>query len=116
MSHSSVSTTVRAAKNLGFRCTLVEDACATRDLPYKGGILSAEHVQQTEMAIMADNFATLALTKDAAKPATRRRRQLLGPLGRKRRASKPSDIFIPTFPPGYRPFDRTIHRLFREQR
>jgi hypothetical protein len=24
----------------------------------------AEHVQQTEMAIMADNFATLALTKD----------------------------------------------------
>jgi len=64
MSHSSVSTTVRAAKNLGFRCTLVEDACATRDLPYKGGILSAEHVQQTEMAIMADNFATLALTKD----------------------------------------------------
>lgn len=65
MSHSSVSTTRRAAKNLGFRCTLVEDACATRDLgPYKGGVLSAEHVQQTEMAIMADNFATLALTKD----------------------------------------------------
>ncbi|MGO4002545.1 MULTISPECIES: cysteine hydrolase family protein [Pseudomonas] len=64
MSHSSVSTTVRAAKNLGFRCTLVEDACATRDLPYKGGVLSAEQVQQTEMAIMADNFATLALTQD----------------------------------------------------
>ncbi|AKJ98410.1 MULTISPECIES: cysteine hydrolase family protein [Pseudomonas] len=64
MSHSSVSTTVRAAKNLGFRCTLVEDACATRDLPHKGGVLSAEHVHQTEMAIMADNFATLALTRD----------------------------------------------------
>ncbi|CAN1603286.1 cysteine hydrolase [Pseudomonas sp. B21-028] len=64
MSHSSVSTTVRAAKNLGFRCTLVEDACTTRDLPHKGGVLSAEHVHQTEMAIMADNFATLALTHD----------------------------------------------------
>ena len=64
MSHSSVSTTVRAAKNLGFRCTLVEDACATRDLPYKGGVLTAEQVQQTEMAIMADNFATLAQTQD----------------------------------------------------
>ena len=62
MSHSSVSTTVRAAKNLGFRCTLIEDACATRDLPYKGGVLSAAHVHQTEMAIMGDNFATLALT------------------------------------------------------
>ncbi|QXI30170.1 cysteine hydrolase family protein [Pseudomonas vanderleydeniana] len=64
MSHSSVSTTVRAAKNLGFRCTLVEDACATRDLPHKGEIISAAQVQRTEMAIMADNFATLALTRD----------------------------------------------------
>ena len=64
MSHSSVSTTVRAAKNLGFRCTLVEDACATRDLPFKGRVLSAERVQEAEMAIMADNFATLALTQD----------------------------------------------------
>ncbi|MDR9753823.1 cysteine hydrolase family protein [Pseudomonas sp. SZMC_28357] len=63
MSHSSVSTTVRAAKNLGFRCTLVEDACATRDLPFKDGVLSAEQVQQTEMAIMSDNFATLAQTQ-----------------------------------------------------
>ena len=62
--YATLPYTVRAAKNLGFRCTLVEDACATRDLPYKGGILSADHVQQTEMAIMADNFATLALTKD----------------------------------------------------
>ena len=64
MSHSSVSTTVRAAKNLGFRCTLVEDACATRDLPFKGRVLSAAVVQEAEMAIMADNFATLALTQD----------------------------------------------------
>ncbi|MBV6751870.1 cysteine hydrolase [Pseudomonas chlororaphis] len=64
MSHSSVSTTVRAAKNLGFRCTLVEDACATRDLPYKDEIISAAQVQRTEMAIMADNFATLALTRE----------------------------------------------------
>ncbi|MNR08322.1 Streptothricin hydrolase [compost metagenome] len=64
MSHSSVSTTVRAAKNHGFRCTLVEDACATRDLPFKDGVISALDVQRTEMAIMADNFASVALTKD----------------------------------------------------
>jgi hypothetical protein len=38
MSHSSVSTTVRRAKNW-FRCTLVEDACATRDLAFKGGVI-----------------------------------------------------------------------------
>ncbi|TDV71934.1 cysteine hydrolase family protein [Pseudomonas sp. LP_7_YM] len=64
MSHSSVSTTVRAAKDYGFRCTLVEDACATRDLPAPHGVIKAELVQQAEMAIMNDNFAKLALTKD----------------------------------------------------
>ena len=64
MSHSSVSTTVRAAKDYGFRCTLVEDACATRDLPTRDGIIPAADVQRTEMAIMNDNFATLARTLD----------------------------------------------------
>ncbi|MEB0206131.1 cysteine hydrolase family protein [Pseudomonas sp. CCC3.1] len=64
MSHSSVSTTVRAAKDYGFRCTLVEDACATRDLPTPDGIIKAADVQRTEMAIMNDNFATLTLTKN----------------------------------------------------
>ena len=64
MSHSSVSTTVRAAKDYGLRCTLVEDACATRDLPTPDGIITAAQVQKTEMAIMNDNFATLTLTKN----------------------------------------------------
>lgn len=64
MSHSSVSTTVRAAKDYGFRCTLVEDACATRDLPTANGVISAADVQRTEMAIMNDNFATLTQTKN----------------------------------------------------
>lgn len=57
MSHSSVSTTVRRAKDYGYRCTLVEDACTTRDLPFKGGVIPAAQIQQSEMAIMADNFA-----------------------------------------------------------
>ncbi|WP_019407866.1 cysteine hydrolase family protein [Pseudomonas psychrophila] len=64
MSHSSVSTTVRAAKDHGFRCTLVEDACATRDLPTPNGVISAADVQRIEMAIMNDNFATLTLTEN----------------------------------------------------
>lgn len=60
MSHSSVSTTVRRAKDYGYRCTLAEDACATRDLSFKGGVIPAAQVQQTELAIMADNFACVA--------------------------------------------------------
>lgn len=57
MTHSSVSTTVRAAKDYGYRCTLVERACATRDLPMGDSTLDAAQVHAIEMAILADNFA-----------------------------------------------------------
>ena len=59
-----VDMAVRDAADRGYLVTLVEDACATRDLPFKGRVLSAAVVQEAEMAIMADNFATLALTQD----------------------------------------------------
>ncbi|MGY4532550.1 nicotinamidase-related amidase [Pseudomonas sp. TE3786] len=59
MTHSSISTTVRACKDYGYRCTLVDSACATRDLPYGNGVISAAEVHRTEMAILADNFAAL---------------------------------------------------------
>ncbi|WP_447591506.1 cysteine hydrolase family protein [Aquipseudomonas campi] len=59
MSHSSVSTTVRAAKDYGYRCTLVDAACATRDLPYAGGLIEAGVLHRAEMAALADNYATL---------------------------------------------------------
>lgn len=57
MTHSSVSTTVRAAKDYGYRCTLVDKACATRDLPWQDGSVEAEQVHRMEMTILADNFA-----------------------------------------------------------
>ena len=57
MTHSSVSTTVRAAKDYGYRCTLVDKACATRDLPMGDGAIDAEQVHCMEMTILADNFA-----------------------------------------------------------
>ena len=57
MTHSSVSTTIRAAKDYGYRCTLVDKACATRDLPMGDGSIDAEQVHRMEMTILADNFA-----------------------------------------------------------
>lgn len=58
MTHSSVSTTVRAAKDYGYRCTLVDAACATRDLPdTAGGIATAADVHRLEVIALADNFA-----------------------------------------------------------
>lgn len=60
MTHSSVSSTVRAAKDFGYRCTLVDAACATRDLPgAEDQVISAAEVHRIEMIALADNFATL---------------------------------------------------------
>jgi nicotinamidase-related amidase len=59
MSHSSVSSTVRACKDYGYRCTLVDRACATRDLPSSSGTIAAADLHRMEMAALADNFATL---------------------------------------------------------
>ncbi len=59
MTHSSVSSTVRAMKDYGYRCTLVDKACATRNLPTPSGILSAAEVHRIEVAALADNFAVV---------------------------------------------------------
>lgn len=57
MTHSSVSTTVRAAKDHGYRCTLVDAACATRDLPYDGDLIPARDLHRMTLAALADNYA-----------------------------------------------------------
>lgn len=60
MTHSSISTTVRAAKDYGYRCTVVDAACATRDLPTPDGqVIAAAEVHRVEMIALADNFAAL---------------------------------------------------------
>jgi len=57
MTHMCVSTTVRAALDLGFRSTVVADACATRDLPSAGGVIPARSLHEAELAALADRFA-----------------------------------------------------------
>jgi nicotinamidase-related amidase len=60
MTHSSFSTTVRATKDYGYRCTLVDSACATRDLPtLDGQVISAADMHRAEMIALADNFAAV---------------------------------------------------------
>jgi nicotinamidase-related amidase len=60
MTHSCISTTVRASKDYGYRCTLVDAACATRDLPTPDGkVISAADMHRAEMIALADNFAVL---------------------------------------------------------
>lgn len=60
MTHSSISTTVRATKDYGYRCTLVDAACATRDLPTPDGtVISAAQMHRAEVIALADNFAAV---------------------------------------------------------
>lgn len=63
MSHMCVSSSVRAAFDLGFENFVCHDACATRDLPnVKGQTISADVVHDTAMAALQDRFATLVST------------------------------------------------------
>ncbi|MCU1716201.1 cysteine hydrolase family protein [Pseudomonas sp. 5P_3.1_Bac2] len=60
MTHSSISSTVRATKDYGYRCTVVDAACATRDLPTMDGqVISAADMHRTQMIALADNFAVV---------------------------------------------------------
>lgn len=57
MSHMCVDATTRAAFDYGFRCTVIEDACATRNLEHKGMIVEASKVHAAFMAALAVPYA-----------------------------------------------------------
>jgi nicotinamidase-related amidase len=65
MTHMCVSSTVRAALDLGYRTTVVADATATRDLPdpmvcpESHGVQPAETVHRATLAALADRFAII---------------------------------------------------------
>ena len=57
MTHMCVDTTVRAACDLGFACTLAHDACATLDLSFGGRTVAAQDVQCAYLAALDGVFA-----------------------------------------------------------
>ena len=57
MTHMCVDTTVRAACDLGFACTVAHDACATRDLTFGDATVPAHDVQTVYMASLNGLFA-----------------------------------------------------------
>jgi nicotinamidase-related amidase len=62
MSHMCIDATTRAAFDLGFECTVVEDACATRNLEFNGKTVAAEQVHGSFMAALAAPYATVVST------------------------------------------------------
>jgi nicotinamidase-related amidase len=60
MTHMCVSSTVRAALDLGYRSTVVAAATATRPLPVPGGgVIAADALQKAALAELADRFAII---------------------------------------------------------
>lgn len=59
MSHMCVDSTVRAAADLGFACSLAHDACATKALSFGGVTVTAESVHAAFLAALNGLFAKL---------------------------------------------------------
>jgi nicotinamidase-related amidase len=57
MSHMCIDATTRAAFDFGFDCIVIEDACTTRDLRYKGEIIEAGKVHGAFMAALSARYA-----------------------------------------------------------
>ncbi|OGT30794.1 MAG: isochorismatase [Gammaproteobacteria bacterium RIFCSPHIGHO2_12_FULL_35_23] len=59
MTHMCVDSTTRAAFDLGFQCTVLQDACATRALTFSGKEISADNVHQAFLAALSVPFARI---------------------------------------------------------
>ena len=67
MTHMCVSSTARAALDLGLRVTVDAEACATRDLPDgRGGRIDAATLNEVALVELSDRFAVIARDHDWA--------------------------------------------------
>jgi nicotinamidase-related amidase len=66
MTHMCVNSTVRDGAEAGYACTVVANACGTRDLPDgQGGTLPAALVHAANLAALRDRFAVIVDNPDA---------------------------------------------------
>jgi nicotinamidase-related amidase len=64
MSHMCIDATSRAAADLGYATTIVEDACATRDLEFNGKTVPAAQVHAAYMSALAFAYGKVITTGD----------------------------------------------------
>jgi nicotinamidase-related amidase len=64
MTHMCIDATVRAAKDFEFECTVIADACATRDLEVNGLEVKAADVQTAFLAGLSFFYASVINTTD----------------------------------------------------
>jgi nicotinamidase-related amidase len=64
MTHMCIDATVRAASDLGYDCTVIADACATKTLEMQGRTVSAPDVQMAFLAALASAYAAVKNTDE----------------------------------------------------
>lgn len=65
MTHACISATVRSGSDLGYEITVVDKACATRDLPKAdSSTMPAEQIHDTTLVALSDIFAHVASSAD----------------------------------------------------
>jgi nicotinamidase-related amidase len=64
MVHSAIDATVRAAHDLGFSCTVLQDACATKQLEFNHTAISAQQVHHAFLAAFQPGYAKVLSTDD----------------------------------------------------
>jgi nicotinamidase-related amidase len=70
MSHMCIDASTRAAFDFGFACTVIHDACASRDLTFQGQTIPAAQVHGAFMAALGMRYARVLALKEflAASP------------------------------------------------
>jgi nicotinamidase-related amidase len=63
MTHMCIDATTRSAKDFGFNCILLSDACATRDLEFNGIKVFAENVHHAFLASLNNIYAKVITTE-----------------------------------------------------
>ncbi len=64
MSHMCIDATSRAAADFGYNTVIVHDACATRDLEFKGAMIPAAQVHAAFMAGLAFAYGKVMTTNE----------------------------------------------------
>lgn len=63
MTHMCVDATTRAAKDFGFTCSVIGDACATRNLEVNGQAVAAGEVQKSFLAALSYFYSAVKTTE-----------------------------------------------------
>ncbi len=62
MSHMCIDAAARAAADFGYPVTVIEDACASRDLEFNGQVVPAEQAHAAYMSALGFAYATVTTT------------------------------------------------------